>query len=72
MCETWTVHYACGCDFPAKRPSNGCNGNCTGNNIRYIDNDVVLQERCAECVARSQYPSPGTSSDSSASETSDE
>jgi hypothetical protein len=73
MCVTWTIHYACGCGLAAKAPSNGCDGNCTGNNIRYDDGrDIVLSEDCPEHIAARQLDTPPTSSDSSASETSKE
>jgi hypothetical protein len=69
MCKTWTVHYVCGCDEAEKAPSNGCDGNCTGDNIKYEDSDVEMSEYCAECIAARSLGTPPTSSeDSSASE----
>jgi hypothetical protein len=73
MCVTWTTHYACGHDEAAKAPSNGCDGKCTGANITYDDNlDTSPQEDCSTCIAARQLQTPPTSSDSSASETSEE
>jgi hypothetical protein len=73
MCVTWTEHYACGCDEAVKEESNGCGGGCTGNNISYDDSrDVTLTQDCPACVAARSLKTPPTSSDSSASETSDE
>lgn len=67
MCRTYTKHYACGCDEAVKARSNGCDGNCTGNNIIYDDSmDETSTEKCVNHVLQS----PPTSSDSS--ETSDE
>jgi hypothetical protein len=73
MCVTWTVHYACGCDEGAKEASNGCDGNCTGSNVTYDESrDVVETEDCFEHKAARQLQTPSTSSDGSASETSEE
>ena len=36
MYFTFTKHYErCGCDVPGREQSNGCSGNCTGDNIIY-------------------------------------
>ena len=72
MCETWIMHYVYNCDFSVKWSSNDCDENCTKNNIRYINNDVMLQKKCVKCAVKSQYFFSNISSNSSASETSDE
>jgi len=69
---TWTIHYACGDDEAAKA-SNGCDRKCTGANITYDDTlDTSPQEDYSTCIAARQLQTPPTSSDSSASETSEE
>ena len=73
MCVTWTIHYACGCDVAARERSNDCGGNCAGENIRYDESrDTELSDECPEHRAARQLQTPPTSSDSSASETSEE
>jgi hypothetical protein len=34
ICVVFTIRFTCGCDEQGRRASNGCDGNCTGNNIR--------------------------------------
>lgn len=73
MCITWTIHYACGCDGSGRERRSGCDGNCTGENIIYDESrDTTSPDECAEHIAARQLPTPSTSSDSSASDTSDE
>lgn len=69
MCVVFTIHFACGCDQQGKAASNGCSGNCSGDNVRYDENlDRDANMKCEE----HQYVSPPTSSEESASDTSAE
>jgi hypothetical protein len=54
----------CGCGVQDRAP-NGCDGNCTGENVTYDESrDTVDQGHCSD----HSLPSPPTSSDSSALE----
>ena len=66
MCFTFTKHYGCGCDVPGREESNGCGGNCTGDNITY--NDDMDETTADYCPAhKPQAASPITSSESEGS-----
>lgn len=63
--DTFTQSYGCGCDVAIKAPSNGCDGNCTGLDISYDENQYAeVPGDCANCIASKQLQTPPESSDS--------
>lgn len=58
MCATYTVHFTCGCDEPGRTERNGCDGNCTGDQIVY---DEALDQNAGTPCAVHQYLTPVTS-----------
>lgn len=69
MCVTYTIFYTCGCGQGATGSSNGCDGRCPQEHITYDERlDTHVDFRCLEHA----LPTPPTSSDTSASESSGE
>jgi hypothetical protein len=69
MCVTYTIRYACGDEDSVKDAANGCDGKCTGDNIRY---DESLDENSTEnCLIHTHSMSPAKTHSSSDSEVSD-
>ena len=66
MCASYIERLACGCDVAKRCPINGCDGRCA--QALY---DETRDVNSSEICERHSYISPPTSSDESASETSE-
>jgi hypothetical protein len=70
MCVTYTKRFACSDTESVTTASNGCDGNCKGDNIRYDESlDIESPDNCPIHIhSMSPARTHSTTSDSSVSD----